>query len=866
MKLPPILDSLKLKLASKTNLHIADGAAQLANASSVVDRISSFMPWQDCDDDNLFFLCYPNAGKLSVGFTLELSPQTGVTNDMQRSLISLTTALPKDAVLTCTVFASSAVEFLTDLLFPENSAPVAFAPLGEDTKRLLREAANFRRIQLNRGAREQLTPSAPLQVRHFRVWLSVTFPADKFDAELRRSVLEARASIVSVLEQSNLVAGVWDMSTAVGTIAEILNPHAVRSSSFIRPAGNPFAPISSQIMLPDTEVTIGKNKISFTDASDRTPVSGVGLTIASYPDRGWNLAVAAGMLGEFQRGGAQIPCPFLFSSIIRILDPATEKVIAESNRMRAVQMSHTPLSQISAWYPEKARNWKIAADSFKSQGGLGLVSHMMFLLPPKELEAKAVGDACTIARKLGVNLRRTTCLHSLALMSNLPMAAERVLTDDLRKMKLIERRTIATGLFGVPIVTEWCGTGVRDDRRVRTPLLTLIGRKGQIMHVDFFANVNGSYSATIVGKPGSGKSVAMNALAVSTLSQNGIVWIIDIGRSYEKTASLFNGEFLIFDKSNVWNINPFCLLDKFDAEEADECFENIVSILAELISPQKNLADFERSILLSAVTAVGNQLGSKATLLDLSAQLAKFPGDRRINDMRSQLQPFCAGSLSKWFDGSGKPISFRNRLTVLELEGLSSHRALRQAVLMTLMLHIERSMARDRTTVKLVLIDEAWDLMNAGHSGRFIESGFRRCRKHKGAFVVATQSVADFFKSETAEAAWNCADTRIFLRQDADAVASLVKQGKFVSSPWFDEALPSLTTVRGCWSEMIVKVGDEPPAIGRLVLDRFTQVLFSSLPAEHAAVEAWRAAGADIATAVSEVAQGHMHPPVRTDP
>ena len=59
---------------------------------------------------------------------------------------------------------------------------------------------------------------------------------------------------------------------------------------------------------------------------------------------------------------------------------------------------------------------------------------------------------------------------------------------------------------------------------------------------------------------------------------------------------------------------------------------------------------------------------------------------------------------------------------------------------------------------------------------------------------------------------------------------------------------------------MIVKVGDAPPAIGRLVLDRFSQVLFSSLPAEVTAVNAWRRAGATMTTAVQAVAHGFMTP------
>ena len=35
-----------------------------------------------------------------------------------------------------------------------------------------------------------------------------------------------------------------------------------------------------------------------------------------------------------------------------------------------------------------------------------------------------------------------------------------------------------------------------------------------------------------------------------------------------------------------------------------------------------------------------------------------------------QLEPYLNGPLARWFDGSGRPIDFSSRLTVLELEGL----------------------------------------------------------------------------------------------------------------------------------------------------------------------------------------------------
>ena len=869
-----VFQRLKTLWGTRSNLLIDAGIPGFRHGDvAKVDRLSAYLPWDAVDDDGLFILKGKRPDESEgLGFTIEIFPQTGVTDEMEKSLLGITSALTPNALVAITAYASPAVEGLTELMLPDAPKGDAFTPLSQNAQSLMNAAIKSAIANLNRGARHQVTPGAPVVIRHWRVWLSVVMPGtNPFDEKLREATLTARRSISAVLEQSGLFMGHWDAHTLVGTVAELMNPQSVRSQTFVRPAANIFESPSSQIMKGDTEVTITKHHVRFSDSTlmsgathEDNAVHAVGLSVESYPERKWSLITATGLLGESTRGGSQIPCPFMLTSIISLLDNASERVKAEGHRMRAMQMSKTPISQLSPWYPEKAQQWTLAVKSFQTEGGLARVSHQMVLFAPAGSEAEAVHAAQSIARKVGVEMRRTTCLHAQTLLAALPMAAGPLMAQDLKQMCRLQRRTLATGIYGAPVMTEWQGTGPRDDRDRRTPLLTLIGRRGQIMHVDPFANASGNYSMTIVGKPGSGKSVVMNQLAFSTLAQGGLVWIIDVGRSYEKMAGVLDGEFLVFDKDHIWDLNPFAILNALSGDDRNEGIESVVAILGELVSPGRPLPDLERSVLINCVASAAisaEREGRLATLRDLDFAIAKLAvNDRRLDDLRMQLEPYLNGPLSCWFDGSGRPVNFTNRFTVLELEGLSAHPALRQAVLMTLMLWIEKTMARDRSTVKLVLIDEAWDLMGSGHSGKFIASGFRRARKHKGGFVVATQSLADFFKSETAQAAWQCADTRLTLRQDSEVLSALVSQGLMTTDAWFRAALGSLTTVRGAWSEMIVKVGDAPPAIGRLVLDRFSQVLFSSLPAEVTAVNAWRRAGATMTTAVQAVAHGFMTP------
>lgn len=844
-----------------SNLDRTDMVPLAGSDLDVLDQLSVFLPWESCDDEGLVITrgSSPEHPE-GIAFTIEIAPQTGLTDAMEETLIGLASDVPVGTCFQLSTFATPFVEkktrALVDALRLDDAPNANVAHCFEHAllrrKRLLDDLT-------------RTTGRLGVPVRHFRSWVSVVLPfTNPTSDEAKEATLRIRDGMRATLEQSNLFGGFWSRNTLVETASQLLNPAALTAPGFSPLEADPFNGPSQSVLLPDSTFQVTSRGIEVTCADSQEPTTVVSLGAVRYP-RDWSTAQASFLLGEIDRGGTQLPCPFVVTTLCQTLNAANQKVMAETHRCRALQMSQTPLATMTPYYHEKAREWTIALDSFKGDGGLALVGHQVLLMPKKSQAPNVMNTARGIARKVGLELRPLTALHTLGYFSHLPMMAGPLLMADLHKSGLLPRRTVATALRGAPLIAEWQGTGTRGTSGDVKPLLTLVGRRGQLMHVDPFANRAGGYSMTIVGKSGSGKSVVMNNLAFSTLSQGGRVWIIDVGRSYEKVTALLDGAFLIFNEESVWDLNPLRLLDVDSEEGLREAIESVVAILGELISPQRPLTDFEKSVLLNALTVTAMRAfdaGRTALLVDLYQVMQEQnpSGDQRVNDLCIMLLPYIDGPLAKWVNGTGKPLSFTHALTVLELEGLGQHPALRQAALMTLMVLIGRAMEENRQQAKLVMIDEAWDLMGAGHAGHFIESGFRRARKHNGAFVVATQSMADFFKSESAKAAWDSADTRLWLRQDIQTVESLNAQGLFCSDEWFKKTLASLTTVSGSYSEMIVQVGDGPRAVGRLVLDDFMRVLFSTHPEEFSAVQAWCKAGATMAMAVEAVAQGHFTP------
>lgn len=898
------LGSLQARRAPRPNLAVDPSLAASGfrpGDALAYDLLGSCLPHAAYDEaDRLFFLEGAEPGEWEgIGFVVGIVPQTGVTEEMKASLLAMTQGiLPVKSTLAVTILASPIVDRRIAAWLEPRAEGIARIP-DASVRAMAMKAAVSRARRFLAAAGEPVLAQAPLPVRDFRAWAAAVYATPKpFDPEVRQAALDARQSIVSVLSQNHLFERVWGLQDFIDAAGEMLNPQKVRAGEFFPRAANPLAEPRHQLLARDTEVLVKKRGIRFSggvaqaspasgrrsgaaaSASSVATVTAVAASVEAYHQR-LSLASTSLLLGEPGRSGAQIPCPFALTMALQIPDALKEKAAMEMKRARARQMAGTPIGALTPYYQEMHKEYQLALGSYAGDGGIARMMHQMVLFAPAGREAECIRAAQSVARKAGMDLQPNTAMHAQGLLAALPLGATPGLMDDCRQMQRLPLRTLGAAVHGMPIMAEYKGTGRRAGEKRLTPLLMLLGRKGQVELVDSYANPNGSYSMTIVGKPGSGKSVVMNELAFSVFSMGGRVWIIDVGRSYEKLARLLGGAFIELSDDDVWDMNPFrfALPDLPGAAggaggpspaaalqaDAGERIEMIAGIIAELMTAE-GLSPVAQSILRQAVgEAAGRALLERraATMADLKAALERFAPERReALDMLVLLEPYLpGGALGKWFDGTGRPIDLSNRFMVLELGGLSAFRELRAGILMTVISFIERAMAKEsRAVPKMVLIDEAWDLMGAGRAGKFIEAGYRRARKLNGAFVTATQSAADYWMSETAQAAWRCADARIFLRQDADVLESLMAEKKMKDDPWLREAVASLTTVAQAYSEMVVKVGDDPAAIGRLVLDPYSSVVYSTLPAETAAVDAWRRRGFSVDRAVAEVAAGRLEP------
>jgi conjugal transfer ATP-binding protein TraC len=390
------------------------------------------------------------------------------------------------------------------------------------------------------------------------------------------------------------------------------------------------------------------------------------------------------------------------------------------------------------------------------------------------------------------------------------------------------------------------------------------------MQIDVYDNPAGNYNVAIAGTSGSGKSLLLNEIAASYLGTGARVWIIDVGRSYEKACRNFGGSFIEFTENAGLSLNPFSFVD-----DIDEDMELLQPLLAQMVSPREPLEGFQYSTLGAAIKKVWKTRGREMTVTDIHDLLATgrlddtiykggdkgndndipapaVEGDRRLKDLAAMLQPYTVdGAYGKYFD-SHATVDFSSDFIVLELEELKAKKDLQTVVLLIMMYRITREMYFSRDRKKIVIIDEAWDLLSGGATAEFIEAGYRRARKYKGAFMSATQGVDDYYRNPAAKAALDNSDWMFLLRQKPESVEMMDKLGQVTMDDAMKRLLQSLRTEHGAFSEVFI----HSPAgngVGRLIVDPYSLLLFSSRAEDFSAINAKRATGMTVSQAIEAV-------------
>ncbi|WP_229506293.1 type IV secretion system protein TraC [Massilia sp. BJB1822] len=791
-----------------------------------------------------------------LGFLLEVLPQCGADERMVEVLQSLYTNCPKETGIQFHLFAAPQVrDMLTCYANQrvEDEDQYQQASLHGRPARnsnLYRSLARQRVAHLLEGTRRSLTAGYHFTIRDFRLMVSVTLPGEAHDLTRREELCALRDTMSVTLGAATLPARAIGVDELINWCAQFTNPDRMARSHMTPLHYDDGREIRDQIVDFDTVQDALAEGLLLSRLGSEEALEARFFSIKSFPER-FALWQMGGLIGDLMQPALQYSAPFLLTMGVQILDPVETRAAITANHIRATQNAGSKMANIMPDVGKKQRDWQAAADASDVGGALVSMYHQLALFTPPERAAAAAETARAIWRARGFELNADIYMQRQALLASLPMTLTPAFHRDMKKMRRVTRKAMSNAIHLAPVIGEWRGT--------RTPTLVLAGRRGQITTLDLFDNDLGNANGAVVGAPGSGKSVLLNELAWSYRSVGAKVWMMDLGRSFEKLCRKANGTYIEFKADSRINLNPFSMI-----KDIREDMDMLVPAIAKMCSMQSRLEEVQYKAISTVLLQQWSQYGQGMTMTAMrdafktgSIASLGIRDDQRIRDLAIMLNPYAkGGQYERFFEGVNN-VDFSNEFIVIENEELKRRPDLHAVVNILLLYQITAEMYLTRNFKKLLIIDELKQQLGEIGSddpikAAVVEEAARRARKYGGSLVTATQGADDYYGSAQMEAAFNCSDWVFLLRQKPESIELLDRKGRLLMDETKKRLLNSLRTEAGAFAELYISspVGE---GVARLVLDPATHLLFSNKIEDNKPIDELRARGHSIDEAIALV-------------
>lgn len=537
-------------------LHLPFGLG--VSPDTPAEQFAGWLPYMGYLDAERIF-----ANRDGMGFMLELMPQSGADDRMTEVLVSLYANCPAGTGVQFHLFASPHIRDqlrrYANLRVEDEDQFEKAQHWGRPARNenLFRALARQRTGHLLKGAQKSLTAGFHYTIRDFRLVLSVAFPADPDNLNKREELLALRDSMASTLRSASLPNRVCDASDLINWCAIFTNPDRMSGTDAPDLNYDDGRELRDQIVDFDTIQDPHPTGLTFWKESSPDALEARFYSIKSFPER-FALWQMGSLIGDLMQPALQYSAPFLLTLGVQILDPNATKSVVTANHVRATQNAKSKMADVMPDVRKKLDDWTAAADAIDTGGNLVSMYHQLAIFSTPEKAAATHEAASAIWRSRGFQLNADAYMHRQALLASLPMTLTERFHKDLAKMRRVTRKTMSNAIHMAPLIAEWRGT--------RTPALVFGGRRGQLMTLDLFDNDLGNYNFAIIGAPGSGKSVLMNEMAWSYRAIGAKVWMLDLGRSFEKLCRKARGTYIEFKPEVDICLNPFSIVQDINED------------------------------------------------------------------------------------------------------------------------------------------------------------------------------------------------------------------------------------------------------------------------------------------------------------
>lgn len=304
---------------------------------------------------------------------------------------------------------------------------------------------------------------------------------------------------------------------------------------------------------------------------------------------------------------------------------------------------------------------------------------------------------------------------------------------------------------------------------------------------DRFSLENGN--SVVFAKSGAGKSFAVKLEALRSMMLGTEIFIIDPENEYQKMCDAVGGSYVRLSLNSVTRINPFDLPQVVDPEESDNALRsNLITLhgllrlmmggaqiqmasggaAAPALSPTEE-ADLDAALIETyAKAGITNDPlthGSKPpTINDLYDTLLHMGGSGP--QLAQRLRKYTSGTFAGIFSQQSN-VDINNSMVVFNIRDLEDE--LRPVAMYIVLNYIWNRTKVDKKR-RIMVVDEAWQLMRYEDSANFLFSLAKRARKYNLGITTVTQDVEDFMASRMGRAIVANASLQFLLKQSPTAV------------------------------------------------------------------------------------------------
>jgi conjugal transfer ATP-binding protein TraC len=858
------MDGSSLKM---TGLRMLDGLSRLLAPEAPppdspreridAPRLSDLLPYRSWDEQNGLYV-----SNGTLGWILEAIPMIGASETTNKMLGDLfTQSVPTGAIAQIISYGSPKIASVVDTWAAERAARGG----------IFKKLAERRREHFRRAAWESASTKDPFYFRDYRIFIAMEMPANAPLAV--DQLVEARGKFQSDLKAMQEVEStVVKPRELIRFLGEVLNP-----SPNIRSRGDDYEPeqwLNQQIVDSETRFTIYRDRIEIRSRSESDdflmPTESEesvalnrelkareerfllrGFNVARFPEH-FTQGHMSRLLGDMFNDSLRVIGPTIMSLCFQPHSVERTKAESEMRRMRTEQAASNRMNRMFPDTRKSAEDWAMVMEQVSEGALLADVGMSVLSVAPAAVADRAERHLRAVFRNTKFELERADDVHLPTLLASLPLTLGRGMMADLKKRGKTRRMPTTAIAKIAPLQGEFMG--------MDTPHMLLVGRRGQVMTWSNFANAAGNHNTCIVGQSGSGKSVLMQDLMASFRGADAEVFVIDDGKSFMNSGRLLGGSFVEFDLDRKPCLNPFNLIEITDSpgdkpgEYLAEGLSMIRLMVEQAARGDEGCSAEERGVVEMAVKAIWDRHGQLGDFALVIKELRDSHGELGVSLARSLAAYDEGGTYGGIFNGQTN-LDIENPLTVFEMGALESKPDLRSVIVLALFFLVRKRMrVGGRARKKVLIIDEAWQLLANGAAGAFIEGFARRCRKEGGALITGTQSLEDYYRTTGAKACYVNSDHMIMLRVKEESLDQLRKDDRLKVDEPTMAMLRSLKVRDREYSEMFC-IGPDARFLARLVLDPYSVTLYSTTAAVFERIQAMVNNGTSLEEAIESVSE-----------